>query len=76
MLLILTHISLASFLWDKGKQCKPRSEATKHDADQGLHCLLTEKLIKIWIEMKNSTQQPLKQKWTGPINKGRQVQSA
>ena len=25
----LTHISLASFLWDIGKQCRPRSDATK-----------------------------------------------
>ena len=25
----LTHVSLASFLWGIGKQCRPRSEATK-----------------------------------------------
>ena len=25
----LTHISLASFLWDIGKQCRPRSDATE-----------------------------------------------
>ena len=25
----LTHISLASFLWDIDKQCRPRSEATE-----------------------------------------------
>ena len=28
-LCILTHLSLASFLWDIGKQCKTRSDATK-----------------------------------------------
>ena len=33
-------------------------------SDQGLHCVLTEFSIKIWIKMKNSTQQPLKQKLT------------
>ena len=26
---LLTHISLASFLWDIGNQCRPRSDATK-----------------------------------------------
>ena len=25
----LTHISLASFLWDVGKQCRPRPDATE-----------------------------------------------
>ena len=25
----LTHIRIASFLWDIGKQCKPRSDAAK-----------------------------------------------
>ena len=25
----LTHIRLASFLWDIGKQCRPRSDATE-----------------------------------------------
>ena len=39
----LTHISLTSFLWDKGEQCRPSSDAS----DQGLHCLLTECSIKI-----------------------------
>ena len=27
----LTHISLVSFLWDIGKQSKPRSDVAKHD---------------------------------------------
>ena len=38
----LTHISLVSFLWDIGKQCRPRSDATSVASDQGLPCLLTE----------------------------------
>ena len=33
----LTHISLASFLWDIDKQCRHRS-----DSDQDLYCLRTE----------------------------------
>ena len=45
-------------------------------SDQGLHCLLTENSIKFWIKVKNSTQQPLKQKWTGPIDNSRQVHLA
>ena len=44
----LTHISLASFLWD------PDPDQTQHvvASDQGIHCLLTECSIK----MKNTTQ--------------------
>ena len=38
-------------------------------SDQGLHSLLTEFYFKIWLKMKNTTQQPLEQKWTGPIDK-------
>ena len=43
----LTHISLASFLWDIGKQCKTRSDAQNAAPDQVLHCLLTEVSFKI-----------------------------
>ena len=39
--LLLTHISLASLLWDLGKQCRPRSDAAERASYQGLHCLLT-----------------------------------
>ena len=51
--LTLTHISLASYLWDIGKQCKTRSDA----AD--LHCLLTEVSFKIWIKLKIPPNNPL-----------------
>ena len=37
-------------------------------SDQGLQCLLTECPIKIWIKIKNTTQQPLKHKRTVPID--------
>ena len=32
---LLTHISLASFLWDIGKQCKTRSNAAKRGVWSG-----------------------------------------
>ena len=38
----LTLISLASFLWDVGKQCKTRSDATNAASDQFIYCLLKE----------------------------------
>ena len=45
-------------------------------SDQGLHSLLTERSIKIWKNMKNNTQQPLKQKCTGPIDDSGKSHSA
>ena len=60
-----TDISLASFLWYMGKQCRPRPDAS----DQGTHCLLTKCSIKIQIKMKiTTTEQPLKRKWTDLID--------
>ena len=50
----------------------PQNEAS----DQGLHCLLIDKPIKIGITMKNTTQQPLKRKWTGPSNNSGKFHSA
>ena len=32
---------LESFLWNIGKPCRPRPDATNAASDQGLHCLLT-----------------------------------
>ena len=58
----LTHISLASFLWDIGKQRDPDQTPPNAASDQGFHCLLTECSIKIGIKMKNTTLQPLKRK--------------
>ena len=40
-------------------------------SDQGLHCWLTEYSIKFEKKMKNTTLQPLIQKWTGPTEKSR-----
>ena len=38
-------------------------------SDQGLHCLHTERYIQNGIKMKNTTQLPLKRKWTVPIDR-------
>ena len=70
------YISLATFLWDIGKQCRPRPDAAKPTSDQGPHCLLAESSFKIWIKMKNTTQHPLKQKWTVRIDNGGKFHSA
>ena len=74
----LTHISLASFLLDVGKKCRLRPDAAAQSAasGQGLHFLLAECSIKILIKMKNTTQHPLNQKWTVPIDNGGKFHSA
>ena len=55
----LTLSCLVSHLWDKGKQCRPRS---LHSAvsDQGLQCLHSLISIKNIIKMKKVNQTPLK----------------
>ena len=45
-------------------------------SDQGLHCLLKESSIRISIKMKNTTNQHLKLKWTGPIDNNGKFHSA
>ena len=42
----LTHISLASFLWDIGNRAHPDQTPQKAASDQGLHCLIAECSIK------------------------------
>ena len=39
--LLVTHMSLASFLWDIGKLNSPRCDATNMASNLGLFCLLT-----------------------------------
>ena len=43
--LLITHISIASFLWDICKQWRLRSDAASAEAAsvEGLHCFLTER---------------------------------
>ena len=45
--ILLAHISLASFLWDIGKQYKTRSDAANTASDQVVHCLLTQVCLEI-----------------------------
>ena len=59
----------STFMWGIGKQCKPDQTPQNASSDQVLHCLPPEYSIKIQIKIKNTTQQPLKQKWTVPIDK-------
>ena len=53
----LTHISIASLLWDIVNQCRPRSDAA---SGQGLHCLLSEISITNKTKMKKIYMTPLK----------------
>ena len=43
----LTHIRLASFLWNIGNGADPDQTPQNAASDQGLHCLLLEFSIKI-----------------------------
>ena len=54
---VTDHMNLASICCDIGKQCRTKSEYAA--SDQVLHCLAINCSIKIWIKMKNTTQQPL-----------------
>ena len=38
-------------------------------SDPSLHCLLATCFIDVGIKLKNTTQEPLKRKWTCPIDK-------
>ena len=54
-----------------GKQRKPDQtpQNVASDLIRVIHCLLTESSIKIEIKLKNTFQQPVKQKWVDPIDK-------
>ena len=66
----LTHLSLVSFYGTSANSAEPDQKLQNAVSDQARHYLLTEGSIKIRIKWKNTTQQPLKQKKTGPIGKG------
>ena len=73
----LTHISLASFLWDIAKSAKPDQTRQNVASDQDLHCLLTEVPFKILNNnKKNTTQHPYNWKWTRLIDKDGKIHSA
>ena len=54
VIIFLTHISLASFLWDIGKQNRPRCDATKHGVPSE-NILFAD---KIFIEKKKKKTTP------------------
>ena len=63
-------LSLACILWNI-------EDPDQTPQNQDLHCLLTESSIRILIKMmKNTTQQPLKQKWNGLIDNSGKFHSA
>ena len=62
----------ASFLWDIGKQCKPRSDNAERRVWSRFSSLFTGYSNRIW--MKNTTQQPLKRNWNAPSDNGGKFQ--
>ena len=63
----LTHICI-SLAFCGAQSNSADLNQTPHNAasDQGLYCLLSECSFDNWIKIENTTQQPLKMKWTGP----------
>ena len=61
--LALIHIILASFLLGVANSAKPDQTPQNAASDQVSHCLLTKVSLKIWIKVKNTTQQPWNWKW-------------
>ena len=57
----------AHFVGHYANSADPYQMPQNAASNQGLHCLLTECFIKIWIEM-NNTHQTLKRRWTGWLN--------
>ena len=74
---ILTHLSLASFKCvTQANSADPDRTLQNTASDQGLCSLLTECSIKFQIKIKNITEQPIKQKWPGPIDNSGKFHSA
>ena len=68
---------IASFLWDTASSAEPGQTPPDAASDQVLHCLLLECPIYLnIIKNANTIQQPLKQKWTGPIDNSGKFHSA
>ena len=65
----LTLSCLASYFWDLGKQCRPRSDAAELGSDQGQHFQNTGISIKNKTKNEKSTPEPLKWKmdWSKDI---------
>ena len=67
---ILTHISLASFLWVIDKHCRPRSDATERGVRSGSQLFTYNLFYQILNKNEKIHLRPLNRKWTGPIDKG------
>ena len=72
----LTHIMASILFVVKRQTVQTQIRRRKTASDQGLQCLLIDCPIRVGITMKNNTQQPLKRKWTGPINNSGKFHSA
>ena len=64
----LTYKSLVSFCGTYANSENP-DQTPQNTTSEGLHLLITVCSIKILMKMKNNTQETLKLKWTGSINK-------
>ena len=64
--ILLTHICISSFLWNTVKHCRPTSDVPV----LGLHCLLTDCSIKIWIKKYHPTTLKMKMDWSKWKKKG------
>ena len=58
----LTHLSLASLLWDLGKQNSPRCDATERGVPSGAILFAYRNFIEKWNKILNSLLTPLKLK--------------
>ena len=61
-IIILTHISLASHVWDIGKQCRPRSDAAERGVWSGSTLFTHRNFYQKYIKMKKVQQTRLKWK--------------
>ena len=57
-----------SFCGTLANSAEPDQTPQNAASDQVFHCLFTECPMKMLLKTKNTTQQPLKRKWTGPID--------
>ena len=60
-------IMLKTFFTSNTYSIHPTISTFANSSDQGLHCLPTDRSVK--MKKKNTNQQLLKFKWIGPINK-------
>ena len=60
--LALTHLSLASLLWDIGKQYSPRCDAAEHGIPSEAILFAYRNCIEKWNKILNSHLRPLKMK--------------